>query len=176
MRDVKREVNTPRFVPDYIATSLVDVDFEALKKRGIKYIAFDADSTLVPYRGIVLAPQTKSYLLRQRKLFKKWCIASNRPTNDLQDLGMSIDAQVIRAGILKRKPAKRYFRKVLSQLHARPSEVAMIGDKLLADMFGGKRSGLVTVWVEHLGKDSIVDRITRLRTWEKKLLKSYISK
>ena len=175
MRDLKREVNTPRFVPDYMASSLEDVDFNLLRKKGIKFIAFDADSTLVPYRGVILAPKTRAYLLKQKKLFKNWCIASNRPTNDLQELGRSIDAKVIRAGILKRKPARRYFIKVLAYLDAKPSEVAMVGDKLLADIFGAKRMGMMTVWVEHLGRDSLFDRITRLRMWERKLLRRSVN-
>ncbi len=174
MREVKREVNTPRFVPDFMASSLMDIDFELLKKRGIKFVAFDADSTLVPYRGIELTPKTQKFLLSKRKLFKKWVIASNRPTNDLQNLAKSIDATVVRAILFKRKPQKRYFKKVLRFLGAKPSEIAMVGDKLIADMFGAKRMGMVTVWVEHLGKDSLVDRLTRLRKIERRFLKKYV--
>ncbi len=174
MREVKREVNTPRFVPDFMATSLLDIDFELLKRRGIKFVAFDADSTLVPYRGIELTPKTRDFLISKRQLFDKWVIASNRPTNDLQDLAKSIDAKVVRAILFKRKPQKRYFKKVLRFLNAKPPEVAMIGDKLIADIFGAKRMGMVTVWVEHLGKDSLVDRIIRLRKIERRFLKKYV--
>lgn len=175
MRELKREVNTPDFVPDFMATSLLDVDFKLLKKKGIKYIAFDADSTLVHYRGKALSDETKLFLHEQRKLFESWCIASNRITNDLLPLADSMDAQVIRATLLVRKPQKRFFRRVISHFGGKPQEIAMIGDKLVADIYGGKRSGLTTIWVEHFGRDGLIDRITQIRKWERRLLKRYLA-
>ena len=174
MTEVKRQPDTPRYVPDYMAASINDIDFSLLADRGIKFIAFDADSTLVPYRGIEIAPGTIEFLRKQRKLFKQWCIASNRITHDLPPLAQSIDASIIQATWTVRKPQRRYFRRVLNHFKAKPNEVAMIGDKLIADMYGGKRSGLTTVWVEHLGQDSLLDRIIRLRANEKRLLRHYI--
>ncbi len=144
-----------------------------LKEHGVRYIAFDADSTLVPFRGKVISSQTKRLLQTKRSLFDAWCIASNRITNDLLPLGESIDAQVLRATLIKRKPQRRYFDRVLRHFGAKPYEVAMVGDKLIADMWGAKRAGMVTVWVEKIGKDSIWDRFFGVRRWEKRLMKSY---
>ncbi len=158
-----------------MANSIRDVDFKLLAKQGIKFVAFDADSTLVPSRGIEISPETLKYLRRQKKLFKKWCIASNRITNDLRPLADSIDATVVRATWTIRKPQRRFFRWVLRHLGATSAETVMIGDKLVADIWGAKRSGLMTVWVEHLGKDIISDRVIRLRQLEKRLLKRFIS-
>lgn len=171
---LERGVNTPRYVPDYIASSIADIDFKKLAKIGIRYVAFDADSTLVPYRGVKVATKTVAYLRDQQQLFKHWCIASNRITNDLPPLAESINASIVQATLRVRKPQLRYFQRVLRHLKAKPSEVVMIGDKLIADMFGAKRAGFTTVWVEHLGRDSLIDRITHLRQIEKRLLKRYM--
>lgn len=170
---LKRGARTPRFVPDYIAKSLADIDFVLLKKRGIKFIAFDADSTLVPFRGKTMLGATRRLLHTKRKLFKDWCIASNRVTNDLQPLADSINAKVVRATLFTRKPSRRFFARVLDKLQARPQDTAMIGDKLIADMWGAKRAGITTVWVEHLGNDNPLDRIFRTRHLEKQLMKAY---
>jgi uncharacterized protein len=173
---LKREATTPRFVPDYIASSLMDVDFKLLQKKGIKYIAFDADSTLVHFRGKELSPETKNFLQKQRKLFESWCIASNRITNDLLPLAESMDAQVVRATIFIRKPQRRFFDQVIKQFGGKPHEIAMIGDKLIADMYGGKKSGLTTVWVERIGPDSLWDRhLFHTRRWEKQLMRRYMT-
>jgi HAD superfamily phosphatase (TIGR01668 family) len=169
------EGKTPLYVPNYLSNSVTDIDFERLAREGIKYVAFDADSTLVPYRGVKIAPSTLKHLMKQRKLFKKWCIASNRITNDLEPLARSIDAGVIRADILIRKPDIRFFRTVLEYFGASPDEVVMVGDKLIADIYGGNRAGLKTVWVEKLGRDSLIDRLIHLRKIEKRLLKRYIT-
>lgn len=175
MRKLHREKNTPRYVPDYMAASVTEIDFKELKKIGVKYVAFDADSTLVHYRGKVLSDKSRKHLQKQRKLFKDWCIASNRITNDLLPLAKSIDANVIRATLTNRKPQRRYFDQVLEYFDAKPKEVAMIGDKLIADMFGAKRAGFVTVWVERIGKDGLHDRMLKVRKFEYRMMKRYTS-
>jgi HAD superfamily phosphatase (TIGR01668 family) len=174
MQKLPRENPVPDFVPDYIASSLLAIDFEALKKAGIRHIAFDADSTLVPFRGRVLSEEVKLFLQKNRQLFDSWCIASNSITNDLLPLGESMDAVVFRASWLVRKPQKRFFRQVIQHFGVPPHQIAMIGDKLLADIWGGKRSDMTTVWVERIGADSPWDRLIRLRYWEKRLLQRYI--
>lgn len=175
MNELTRKNDTPRFVPDYLAASLLDVDFELLKKRGVKYVAFDADSTLVPSRGKLLDPKTEDFLKKQRPHFKDWCIASNRITNDLLPLAKAMDAQVIQATITIRKPQRRFYAWVLNHFKpAKPSEIAMIGDKLIADMFGAKRAGMTTVWVEKIGKDNPWDQVLLVRRWEKQLMRAHL--
>jgi HAD superfamily phosphatase (TIGR01668 family) len=173
MKKLQREATTPRFVPDFMAQSVTDVDFTVLKRMGIEYIAFDADSTLVNYRGKVLSQESREYLRQNRVLFKGWCIASNRVTNDLQPLADSIDAKVIRATLVTRKPNPRFFARVVRLFNAKPQKIAMIGDKLIADMFGAKRAGFVTVWVQYIGPDSTHDRLLGVRRLERYLMKHY---
>ncbi len=170
---LKRGARTPRFVPDYMASSLDDIDFALLKKHGIHYVAFDADSTLVNFRGKTMMRVTKQFLRSKRHLFKKWCIASNRITNDLQPLANSIEAKVVRATLFTRKPSKRFFERVYKELNSKPAETAMIGDKLIADMWGAKRAGMTTIWVGGLGNDNPLDRIFRTRQVERKLMSAY---
>jgi predicted HAD superfamily phosphohydrolase YqeG len=113
-------------------------------------------------------------LQKQRHLFKGWCIASNRITNDLEPLGRSMDAPVLRAHGMVRKPRLKFFDQVINLFDAKPAEIAMIGDKLFADIWGAKRAGMVTVWVEHIGPDLPWDRLLRTRSRERKILKKYL--
>lgn len=174
MRKLEKDTHAPRFVPNYMATSLHEVDFDELKKQGIKYIAFDADATLVSYRAKTLSPETKLLLQQNRNKFKKWVIASNRIGNGLIYLAESMDAQVIQASLTGRKPSKRFFNRVVSYFGGHPEQIAMIGDKLVADIYGGNRAGLTTVWVEKLGKDSKHDRLFMVRRLEKWLMRHYL--
>lgn len=174
MRVLRRNKRTSSFVPDFMARSLREVDFRQLQQNGIKYIAFDADSTLVNFRGRVIDPQTRQFLLKQRPLFRDWCIATNRFTHDLQPLGKSINAPVIQASIIMRKPHRNFFNHVIKHFDCQPGEIAMIGDKLLADIWGAKRIGMKTVWVEKIGHDSPWDWLLRTRYFEKRILGRYI--
>jgi HAD superfamily phosphatase (TIGR01668 family) len=157
-----------------MATSLNDVDFGLLKKIGIKYIAFDADSTLVPARGTVLNKDTQKFLAAQRKGFKAWCIASNRPFHDLDGLAGSIDAGIVYAHWFVRKPRKVFFDEVLELFKDSPDKIAMVGDKLIADMFGAKKAGMTTVWVDKIGNDNPWDQLLFVRRWENRLMKAYL--
>jgi HAD superfamily phosphatase (TIGR01668 family) len=175
MRRLFREENTPYFVPDYVATSLTDVNFAELKKQGVRFLAFDADSTLLEYRGKQLSPEIIRFLAEQKRSFKGLCIASNRVTHDLEPIAASIGADLIQATYWARKPKRQFFRRVIEHFQARPHEIAMIGDKLVADMYGAKRMGLTTVWVERMGlRDSVWDRVLRVRRFEKRMMERYL--
>lgn len=173
MRALNRQHDTPMFVPDFMASSIFDIDFKLLKKQGIKYIAFDADSTLVSSRGKKMEEKAKLYLQRELKIFDGTCIASNRITNDLGDIGEDLNAKVIRASLLIRKPARGFFARVIDHFQAKPSEIAMVGDKLVADIYGANRSGLKAVWVDKMGKDNILDRLFHTRHIEARMMRKY---
>ncbi len=175
MKRINKDIKSPKFVPDYTAKSLAEVDFDELVRRGVKYIAFDADATLVHYRGKMLSDETKKLLQQNRKKFQAWVIASNRITNDLLPLAESMDAQVIRATIFTRKPSKRFFARVIKFFGGKPEQIAMIGDKLIADVYGANRAGMISVWVEKIGKDSRHDRLLMVRRWELKLVNKYLN-
>ena len=174
MKRLKKTKSAPNHVPDYTARSIADIDFKALANAGIKYVAFDADHTLVHYRGIKLDAETSKYLQNNKKYFKDWCIASNRVTNDLQDIGADLKGHVIRASATVRKPSRKFYDRVIAHFQADPSEIVMIGDKLLSDVWGAKRMGLQTVWVEHLGKNGPLDAMIGLRRIERWLLRHYL--
>ncbi len=169
MREVSRKSDSS-FIPDFMAKSLIDVDFRVLKERGVRYVAIDADSTLVPYRSTKLDPKVKQFLHKQRRYIKDWCIASNRVTNNLHILSKALHAPVVPTGIIARKPRQRYFQRIIKHFDASPGEIAMVGDKLLADIWGGNRAGMVTVWVEQLGDDGLHDRLIRVRDWEQRMI------
>jgi uncharacterized protein len=175
MQRLVREQLTPFFVPDYVASSLQDINFEELKKAGVRFIAFDADSTLLEYRGKAVSAETIDLLKREKKHFDGVCIASNRIIHDLEPIAESIGAGLVQAKRLTRKPKKQFFQRVIKHFGAKPAEIAMIGDKLVADMYGAKRSGFVTVWVQRMGeKDSILDRVLKVRGFERRMMEKYL--
>lgn len=174
MQKLTRTATTPQFVPDFMATSLLDVDFAVLKAHGVKYVAFDADSTLVPASGNKLDPQTREFLQKNRHMVSQWCIASNRILFDLSPLGTDMDAHIIQASKFVRKPSRKFFARVTDYFKpTKPSEIAMIGDKLYADVFGGNRVGFTTVWVEHIGSDTPWDTVLQVRRIERRMMKPY---
>lgn len=179
MKRVRKTTTDPLYVPDYFANGVFDIDFAKLKKDGIKVIAFDADNTLIsfslsPFHSKHIDKNILKKMQTNRKLFDKWIIASNRPTNDLQELAASVQAQVVRAGVLLRKPRKAYFKQVIIRANVAPEHIAMVGDKLIADILGANRAGMKTVLVQPVGADNPIDRVVQTRRIERWLLRKFI--
>lgn len=60
-----------------------------------------------------------------------------------------LDAVVTSEKVGREKPDARMFRAILRKLRATPTASVMIGDDYRKDIVGGKRAGLVTVWVSN---------------------------
>ncbi len=174
MRAINVTKNSPLFVPNYFADSVMAIDFKMLKKDGVDFVAFDADSTLVSFRKKTLDVETEQYLNKELKRFAGVCIASNRVTNDLNLIAEALNAEVIRATFKTRKPSVRFFDRVVTLFSARPEKIAMIGDKLIADIYGANKAGLKTVWVNKKGRDSIIDWVLQTRRFERRMTRHHV--
>ncbi len=154
--------------PDLVVRSIHDVDYEALRRRGIRALIYDLEGTLCPWRDWELDERTHALLqdLRDRGmqvaiLTNAWVPPGHRLVRELGELGIPM---VVSA----RKPLRSGFRRVLARLGADPGPAAMIGDQILTDVLGGKRSGLYTTLVDPLGpKES---RLTKVSRWVERRL------
>jgi HAD superfamily phosphatase (TIGR01668 family) len=165
-----------RFTPNFLAESVSRIDFKKLADQGIKAVAFDADSTLVVYKGIEIAPELREYIVAARNhgFFSKVCIATNRRSKNLNLLAESLDASIVQASsLLNGKPKSAYFKRLLTELEVKPAECVMIGDKVFTDIWGANRVGILTILVEKFGPESLLDRILPLRKIEKWFLRRY---
>jgi uncharacterized protein len=137
--------------PDYIATSMSDVDFNALQKCGIKAVFVDLDGTVVA-RGTYDVDTKTSEVLSSQPL--KVFIATNRPkSRDLKNLKEVLNADgVIHPHGLAGKPFPRYFATACREHNLLPSQVVMIGDRYIQDIIGAHLAGLTTIVVYKLDK------------------------
>lgn len=169
----------PLFVPDFTADSVLDIDFKALKKLGVKHLLIDLDLTLRKKMTRKLEPATIKFLMDIMKHhgFSSLNIASNNMLN-LTGYGASLKARVFQPfwhrWWIVRKPNKLFFQKILTALQADPAECVMIGDKLRGDVYGGNTSGLFTVLVKPNGFDYWYDRILFTRRRERRVMKRYL--
>lgn len=168
----RSQAKSSGLVPDYFADSVLSIDFVELHKQGIKYLVLDVDHTVTHYGGIEIDKRMREYLKQQRNvgLIKRVYLASNS-LRDLSEVANTLDAQIVRATILIRKPRKKYFDELLGTIGSRPQEVVMVGDRLINDIWGGNRAGLTTILVTPIGKDFIISRLMLRRFWVRQYLK-----
>lgn len=147
---------TPSYLPDFTAESVRDIDFAVLKKAGIKHLLFDLDQTLRrPYsRKLDADIVTLLNEVNTSKQFKSLNLVSNNQRK-LHKFSKPIGARVFqpyrRGWKIIRKPNPEFFTFVLGEIGTKAEQTVMIGDRLHADVLGGNRMGMYTIFVKKRG-------------------------
>lgn len=152
----KKKKPEASYLPDFTAHSVADIDFEQLKKLGVKHLLFDLDQTLRKSyaRHLEEAVVTLLKEVQSSRQFLSLNLVSNNQRK-LHRYSEPIDANVFqpyRKGFkLIRKPNPEFFNYVLDSLNSMPEDTVMIGDRLHADVLGGNRMGMYTIFVTKRG-------------------------
>lgn len=149
------------FLPDFYVDKVTDIDFKKLRQMGVRYALLDVDNTLTRNGENVISEEVEQFLnkaVAEDELEKIFLVSNSR--RDFTQIASSIDAQVVRCGILfDRKPSRSFFGRVLETAGCEPHEAVMVGDKITIDIYGGKRSGVKTVLVSPIGPGRVVEYI-----------------
>lgn len=136
-------------IPDRIFQCYTDVTPEILTQHGIKLLLCDLDYTLAPRRVETPDDTLRTWLSRCHQAGIRVMILSNNRSEErvntfCKDLGIPY---VGHAG----KPSRRGYREAMLRANVTNRETAMLGDKLLTDVLGAKRSSILALMVEPLG-------------------------
>lgn len=177
----EKKIAAPVFLPDFTANKVDKIDFAMLESLGVKHLLFDLDQTLRrPYsRKLPPAVITLLNKVNHSRQFTSLNLVSNNQRN-LSRYSNPIAARVFqpfRKGVrIIRKPHPLFFTHVLKELDAKPDECVMIGDRLHADVFGGNRMGMYTIYVKkHGAVDYWFDWLLLTRLREKRTLHDAIA-
>ena len=147
-----------KFVPKMYQKSIYEIDYKALKKRGIRLLLFDLDNTCVGYHEKMPTMELKKLFKKLEKLGFIVIIFSNAPKKRLvpfQELGVICHHSSM-------KPFTYHFKRVMMKYKFSKDEVCIIGDQLFTDVCGGNRVGIVTCLVDPItNEDFIFTKIFR---------------
>ena len=136
------------FIPDMYQKNIYDIDYQKLKKNGIKCILFDLDNTIVPVKDDVPNKKIKelfNYLERDFKVI----IVSNSNKKRLIPFKEGLNVDVAASA---RKPSKKKYLKIMSIYKFKEHEIAAIGDQLLTDIKGANRVGITSILINPIGE------------------------
>ena len=136
-------------IPDRVFDRYTDITPELLKEYGIALLLCDLDYTLAPRSVSTPDMVLRSWLSEYKQAGIRVMILSNNRSSERVDtfcsqLGIPY---VGHAG----KPSRRGYQEAMALANIPPEETAMLGDKLLTDVLGAKRSGVLALMVEPLG-------------------------
>jgi hypothetical protein len=159
--------------PNLYLKKVEDITIEILIKNKIKLLILDVDNTLIDfYRN--LSEEVINWTKEMKGQGIKLYILSN--TNDktkVENVAQKLD---IPYKNLATKPLKRGFRYIEKQLKIKPENIAVVGDQIFTDVFGGNRCKMFTILVEPIDKTKDYWYTAWKRPIENKIKKRYKSK
>jgi len=133
--------------PDFLVTSILDINTDLLRAYGITHLIFDIDETLVPKQGSQLSEEFERHLIKLRKAGISLYIGSNS-RRDLSSIADVIGAKVIAPTLYSFKPLKSYYQTMIMETGVEAKYIAMVGDKIINDVIGANYAGLTTFLVD----------------------------
>lgn len=136
------------FPNDYI-NSVYDIDFGALYSQGYRAVLFDVDNTLVEHN----APAND----RAVRFFEELnaigfvaCLVSNNKEPRVKEFCQAVKycKYVFKAG----KPLPRGYNEAMALLGTNVDNTLFVGDQILTDVWGARRSGVRTIMVRPVKK------------------------
>jgi len=156
--------------PDIIVDRLEHLDLDDLWARGIRGLVLDLDNTLCFWGTCDISPERRAWVEAAKTRFKVCILSNTIKSRRLRTVGEMLGLPTVGRWGCGRKPFRGGFRAALKITGTAPAATAMIGDQIFADVLGGNRSGLLTVWVPLLGAREFIS--TRcIRGLERRVLR-----
>ncbi len=133
-----------KLLPDIILNNIFEINEQFLENHSIKLLLLDIDNTLVPH-GKESTLEIEKWISDLKEKGYEFCIISNnrKPRVDMFNKNINIPAFHN-----TKKPNKTIYYRVLQQFKVDKKNAAAVGDQLFTDIWGGNRSGLLTIFVK----------------------------
>jgi HAD superfamily phosphatase (TIGR01668 family) len=151
--------------------SILDLDLETLKARGIDGLILDLDNTVVPYGHPLPSDEVAAHLKALLAGGVRAVILSNARSGRAAEVAAALGLPYIaNAG----KPGLRGFARALSVTGTDAARTAVVGDQLFRDVLGARRAGCHAILVHPLSPRDFPG--TKLLRWPEALLVRYFKR
>jgi len=156
------------FKPNIYKKNIFEIDYNKLKKEGIKCLVYDLDNTLGLISHKNCPDETKELLNKLREDFIV-VISSNNTRKRLKPYLEELNIDGVSWSM---KPSIRSLIVIKNKFKLKKKEMCIIGDQIVTDILAGNRYHIKTILVDPLGEKDL--KITGLnRKIEAKIVKRY---
>ncbi len=138
--------------PDLVVSSVKELDFVALKSRGINTLLLDFDNTLGPDHATEPADYSRECVDMIRNLGFNMCLVSNAKSGRSARIASMLGIPCI---TYAHKPNPSGIKRALELMKVSHSEACMIGDQIFTDVMAGRFAGCYTIMVERYNRKEI---------------------
>ncbi len=161
-----------KLYPKLYLNNVKEITIDLLNKYKIKGLILDIDNTLIDFDEVLLSG-CEEWCKTLNKQGIKMCILSN--TNKLHKVKKIAEILNLEYLYFAHKPNKKGFKKAKNILNLEPQNIAVVGDQVFTDVYGGNRCNMFTILTKPIDTRDIW--ITRLkRPLEKIVLHRYLKK
>jgi HAD superfamily phosphatase (TIGR01668 family) len=146
---MKHITNPSWLYPNFVATSVLDIDASSLLAVGITHLIFDLDRTLVPRRTDALPPNYRAHIRTLQEAGLTILIGTNS-RRDTAALAKLLNVTVVRPHRFSMKPRRSFYARLVAQADTTPEHIAMAGDHIINDVIGPNRAGFTSILVTAL--------------------------
>lgn len=138
-----------KLIPDYVFDSIYDITPEILTSHGIRAVLVDLDGTMASHKAVLPPENLHTFVDRLQNAGITVLVFSN---NNPSRVGKFCEALGVDFISRARKPFAKGYRMAEKKLGLPVSQMAVIGDQIFTDVFGGHRAGALTCYVETLDR------------------------
>ena len=150
-----------RLKPDVYKKDIYSINFNKLKKMGIKYLFFDLDNTIMTYQEDTPSKKVIELFENLKKQGFSCFLFSNSHSKRLMRVKNILNVDVYYSSM---KPLKKNYKKVLKKY--KKEECAFIGDQIMTDVIGAKRNNLFIIFVDRINdNEPIYTKFWRFFEW-----------
>lgn len=148
-----------KLYPKLYLSSIFEINVEELEEQGIKGLIFDIDNTLVPYDVLDPTAEIINFFEMLKEKGFKICLMSNNTEDRVMRFNKGLKLFAIhKSG----KPRTRSFKRALELMELPKDQVAIVGDQIFTDVYGGNLIGVHTILVKPVSdKDEWITKIKR---------------
>ncbi|KGG12374.1 MULTISPECIES: YqeG family HAD IIIA-type phosphatase [Prochlorococcus] len=134
-----------------------------LKSRGIKGLLIDVDGTVIAGNYNKVDDCIITWIEVMKKDLKLFLISNNPSKERISNIAKQLHLDYIHSAL---KPRRKSILSAINALDLDPSNIAIVGDRILTDVLGGNRLGIYTILVKPIGKNGFIDKESNLQNVE----------
>ena len=160
------------FRPDIYQKSIYSINYQKLKKAGIKCLIFDLDNTIAPKEMEIPDEKILNFFGELDEMGFYLAIISNASKKRVTPFKEKCN---INSAYHSFKPSKKKYLKVMNLYQVKDIEVACIGDQLLTDILGANKLQLTSILVNPINDHELF--LTKINRFiENKIIKKLTKK
>lgn len=158
------------FLPGLYVENISKITADILKEKDIKGLILDVDNTLVPNHVAEADENVVNWIESMKASGVRLCIVSNGARKRVVKFNEKLKLYAIHRAM---KPARKAFLEAARLLELENRQIAVVGDQIFTDIYGGNRAGMFTILVKPI--DQREGKFVKLkRIFERRILRGYL--